>query len=175
LRVACVVGVVVATSEVSLAADPIACDTELGAMQGDRRDIAARSGAVAAAIEQFEACVRRTAGAATTPDDCRGQADDYQKAVALLNGALDSADRRVRKVGASCVRAAVEAPAVAAPQPPRPPPPPVVVTPSSAPVNASCDLARSYKGRMPYAGVVRICLRSLSEAECRQCLGSLED
>ena len=37
--------------------------------------------------------------------------------------------------------------------------------------NAQCDLARSYKRKIPFDGVMRICERSMSEADCRVCLG----
>jgi hypothetical protein len=191
VRMAFAIAAAIAFIETCSAAD---CNSELAQMQGDRRDIAARANDVALAIEQFEACARQNANLGNVPDSCRGQADDYQKAVARLNAALDNADSRVRTVGGSCVQPPAPAPVMA---PARPVPPPVVVAappaaaaPQSVPVTSppisvapqtppiddpSCDTARSYKGKMPFAGVVKICLRTLSETQCRQCLGSLEE
>src|SRR5450432_3615745 len=121
----------VALVEPCLAAD---CNSELAQMQGDRRDIAARANDVAMAIEQFEACARQNASSGNVPDNCGRQADDYQKAVARLNGALDSADDRVRTVGGSCVQPPAPAPVVAPAA--RPAPQPVVVAPPPVPVVA---------------------------------------
>jgi hypothetical protein len=190
IRLAVAIATALALIEGCSAAD---CNSELAQMQGDRRDISARANDVALAIEQFETCARQNANLGNVPDSCRGHADDYQKAVARLNTALDNADSRVRTVGGSCVQPPAPAP-VMAPARPVPAPvdiasPPAAGAPQSAPVTAqpvaapqlppiddpSCDTARSYKGKMPFAGVVKICLRTLSETQCRQCLGSLEE
>ena len=64
------------------AADSAACNGDLGQMQSDRRDIAARSVDVASAIEQFETCSRQLSAAVGAGDPCRNQADAYQKALA---------------------------------------------------------------------------------------------
>jgi hypothetical protein len=190
IRLTASLALAIALTDASFAADVASCNDVLARMQGDRRDIAARANDVATAIEQFEMCARQNASSGNVPDSCRRQADEYQKAVARLNGALDSADNRVRTVGGSCVQPPAPAPVVApaarpAPQPVvvAPPPVPVVAPPAAAaaapqppPINdASCDTALSYKGKIPYEGVVKICLRTLSEAQCRQCLGSLEN
>jgi hypothetical protein len=176
------------TIDASSAADTVNCNGEFAQIQGDRRDVAARGNDVAAAIEQFETCARQNAATGKVPDSCRSQADDYQKAVTRLNVALDSADRRVRLIGVSCAQPPVDGtatsasapPAVpSAPLPPTPPPraaaQPVVVAPPPPPppMDASCETARSYKGKIPFEGVVKICLRTLSEADCRVCLGPL--
>jgi len=189
--------IALAMVEACVAADLAQCNGELAQMQGDRRDIAARANDVATAIEQFETCARQNATSGNVPDSCRRQADDYQKAVGRLNSALDSADNRVRMVGGSCVQpppSVVAPPLVVAPPTARPAPQPVVVAPPPAPPaaapapvaapvaapqlppinDASCDTARSYKGKIPFEGVVKICLRTLTEAQCRQCLGTLE-
>jgi hypothetical protein len=195
IRLVVAIAAALALIEECSAAD---CNSELAQMQGERRDVAARANDVALAIEQFETCARQNANLGNVPDSCRGQADDYQKAVTRLNTALDNADSRVRTVGGSCVQppapASVAVPARPAPAPVVVASPPAAGAPQSAPVTAqsvptppvaapqlppiddpSCDTARSYKGKMPFAGVVKICLRTLSETQCRQCLGSLED
>jgi hypothetical protein len=193
-RGAGIIVIALAMIEACVAADSASCNGELAQMQSDRRDIAARANDVATAIEQFETCARQNAASGNVPDSCRRQADDYQKAVGRLNSALDGADHRVRLIGGSCVQPSpsVVAPAVVvAPPTARPAPQPVVVAPPIAPAaavaapavaapqlppinDASCDTARSYKGKIPFEGVVKICLRTLTEAQCRQCLGTLE-
>src|SRR5258707_15390270 len=76
IRMAHALALAFAASQACSAADPSNCNSELAQMQGDRRDIAARANEVAAAIEQFEVCVRQNASSGNVPDSCRRQADD---------------------------------------------------------------------------------------------------
>jgi hypothetical protein len=182
--------------DAAVASDSAACNGDLGQMQADRRDIAARSTDVAAAIEQFESCTRQLSSGTAATDPCRSEADAYQKAVVRLNSVLDAADARMRRVAVACMPAAAKSPPVEAAPAPRPTPeplsmpaavppaqaaPPATPAASAAPArppqvpppgtNAQCDLARSYKRKIPFEGVMRICERSMSEADCRVCLG----
>jgi hypothetical protein len=194
--IVCTLGVCLlctAIIDTASAADLAGCNGDLAQMQSDRRDIAARSSDVSSAIEQFEICTRQATPSTAASDPCRGQADVYQKTVARLNAALDAADARMRRVATTCApvpaagQAAAAAPPRVNPEPlPAPAAPPRAAQETPAPAaaaparatltpppgtDAQCDLARSYKHKIPFDGVMRICQRSMSEADCKICLG----
>jgi len=155
----------------SSAADQSACNGELAQMHGDRAEIAARADTVATALDRFETCARQVPDASGIGKLCTSQEANYRDAVAALNMAVDRVDARIRRIGISCVKDS-DGRAVEPPPPKEAPQPPAraALQPPEG-VNSSCDLARSYKGKIPFDGVVRICERSMSAADCRACLG----
>jgi hypothetical protein len=156
IQLACAFAAALGMVQACSAADMIGCGAAFSSMHGARSDIVARANEVTTAVDQFEACARRYAG--KLQDSCRRQTDDYQRAVAGLHSALDNTDNRIRAIGGSCTESLVEGRSNAAPLPARREEP--------------CDLALSYKGKIPFDGVLKICQRSLSEAECHRCLGT---
>ncbi len=89
-------------------------------------------------------------------DDYRSAKDDYESATSDLRSELDTVGSRVRAVEASC-----EYPLASAAGARR----------SRPPVNKMCALFQRYKGRLPDAALIDSCKKSMSEEECRRCLG----
>jgi hypothetical protein len=188
IRLLGALGAGLAIVESSAAADIAICNSGLAQMQVDRRELAQRANEVATALDQLETCVRQNKELGKFDDSCRRQASDYQRLVARLHSALDGADDRVRMIGGACGQLFIDGSATTAPRIDPVPaqseravtPPAHTLTQSApatrlAPTDPSCELARSYKRKIPFDGVVKICLRTLTEDECRRCLGTLDE
>ncbi len=92
-------------------------------------------------------------------DRCSSQANDYQSAVNTLENELGTIDNRVRSANSSC---GTELSSLGSAQK-------MSIEPSSG--NHICDLYRSYKNKLPIESLIKGCMNSMSESECRKCLG----
>ncbi len=96
--------------------------------------------------------------------DCDIERSDYEDAnseladkVDALEGELSTLDSRIRDASASC-EYELGASAAIEPHP---------KSKSSSP----CAIYQRYKGRLPLETILKVCSRSMSESECRKCLG----
>lgn len=98
-------------------------------------------------------------------DDCESERSDYEDAKddfeeksASAENELDNLDLKIRGASASCGYDSG--------------------SPGRAPlhrtvprVNARCALYRRYEERLPLASILKVCVTSMSEPDCRKCLG----
>jgi hypothetical protein len=82
-------------------------------------------------------------------DRCRSLQTDYDFALRRLRSELAIVQGSVAVVNGDCRVAAS--------------------TPNSG--NSMCDLLRAYKGALPDADLLRSCGKSMSDADCKKCLG----
>jgi len=139
--------------------DWYSCADDLDRLRRAARDAADIANDVKAKADDFENCKRFPDIYDLIQDRCRGKAYDYQSALSNLKSELNTVDRRIRSVSSSCgmVTSLMETHSSAEPG-----------TPSSG--NPLCEVYRSYKNRLPMETIMKICSKSMSEAECRSCL-----
>lgn len=146
---------VVVTSAV-LAADWDSCADDLDRLRRATRDAADKASDVKSKAEEFENCRRYPDVYDLWRDGCRSKGSEYQSAVRDLESELSTVDSRIRSVRFSC---GYDLGSTASPR---------LHSPETG--NQVCDLYRSYLGRLPLDALLKTCLRSMSETDCRKCL-----
>ena len=145
---------------VAYTADWDSCADDLDRLRRVARDATDAANEVKSKADDFENCRRYPDMYDLMRDRCQSKAYDYKSAVSTLESELDTVDRRVRFVNSSCgidISSIGSAPAAKS------------RTPSSQ--NRMCNLYRSYKNKLPIKTLIETCTKSMSETECRKCLG----
>jgi hypothetical protein len=141
-------------------ADWSSCADDLDRLRRAARDAADVASEVKSKAEEFENCKTYPDTHDLLGDRCRSQAYDYQSKLDDLKSELSTVASRVRSVNSSCGTdlPRIGRPAVSGP-----------TVPSSG--NRLCDLYRSYKDKLPSEVLLKSCTQSMSEADCRKCIG----
>ena len=136
------------------------CADDLDSLRRAARDAADAANGVKSKSDDFENCKRYPDIYDLMRDRCRSKAYDYQSVLSNLEGELNTVNRRVRSVSSSCGMdlSAIGTPSYAKPK-----------IPGSD--NPMCDMYRSYRKKLPLKTLIKTCAQSMSEAECRKCLG----
>jgi hypothetical protein len=145
---------------VAYTADWDSCADDLDRLRRAARDATDAANEVKSNADDFENCKRYPDMYDFFRDRCQSKAYDYKSAVSTLESELNTVDRRVRSVNSSCgidISSIRSAPAARS------------RAPSSE--NRMCDLYRSYKNKLPMKNLLEACTKSMSEAECKKCLG----
>ncbi len=157
LRFAVLIGSLAALLSAASAADWGSCAYDLDRLRRAVRDAADKANDVKSKAEELENCRLFPSTFDYMRDRCRSIAFDYQSAVNSLESELSMVDSRIRSVRLSCgynfgdLRSPVGAP-------------------QQSYRDRLCELYRSYKGKVPLEGLLKICEQSMSEAECKKCL-----
>lgn len=137
------------------------CADDLDRLRRAARDATDKANDVNTKADEFENCKNYPDMYDLMRDRCRSKASDYQSALSDLESELGTINSRIRSVQASCDfnLESTSSQRYSRSQPP-----------SSG--NRTCDLYRSYVGKLPMKMLLESCAKTISEAECGKCLGS---
>jgi hypothetical protein len=141
------------------AANWSSCADDLDSLKRASANASDSASEVKSKADAYERCRRYPDMYDPFKDGCRSEANAYRSAVSSFQGEMDEVNRRGRAVGASCSvdPAALLSPAGAG-------------KPGQSPSARMCAMIRDYRGRLPEEDLMRSCLLSLPDAECRKCL-----
>jgi len=136
------------------AVDWDSCADDLDRLKRAARDASDKANEVKSAAEELENCKRYPS---SEYDGCRSKASSYQSAVSDLESELSTVDSRIRSARSSCGYSLGGTGTA-------------VRTTRQPTENPMCELYRSYKDKLPLEYLVKACMQSMSEAECKKCL-----
>lgn len=144
----------------AVAADWNSCADDLDALRRASSDASDSATEVRSKADAYDRCRRYPDVTDINNDGCRSQANAYRSAVTRFQGDLDTVNRRGRAVGGTCSvdPAVLLSPAASS-------------RPGQSPSERLCAMIRDYRGRLPEQDLMKACLQSLSDSECRKCLG----
>jgi len=135
------------------------CANDLDRLHRTTRNAADIANGVKTKANDFENCKMYPNIYDFMQDRCRTMASDYQSALSSLENELSTVNRRIRSANSSCgVDLSSIGSSSTKPQ-------------TSDFENSMCNMYLDYKNKLPIETLIKICLQSLSEMECRKCLG----
>lgn len=147
------------SSTLVLSSDWTGCANDLDRLHRAARDASEAANGVKSKADDFENCKQFPNIYDLMRDHCRNAASDYQSALSTLENELSTVNSRVRSVNLSC-GGDLSSVGSSSTRP---------QTPDFE--NSMCNLYRGYKNKLPLETLIETCMQSLSEMECRKCLG----
>lgn len=142
----------------ALSSDWNGCANDLDRLRRAARDATDAANSVKSKADDFENCKRYPDMYDLMRDRCRSKASAYQSTLSTLGNELSTVDSRVRSVNSSCgMDLSSSGSSFTRPK-----------TPGFE--NRMCDLYLGYKNKLPIESLMKTCMQSLSEEECRKCL-----
>jgi hypothetical protein len=144
---------------VAHAADWSSCADDLDGLRRASASASDSASEVRSKADDYDRCRRFPDTYDLYRDGCSSQANAYRSAVSSFQTEIDTVNRRGRAVGSSC---SVD--------------PAALLSPAGAGRSGQstsarlCAMIRDYRGRLPETELLRTCLLSLSDADCRKCL-----
>jgi hypothetical protein len=146
----------------AFAADWSACASDLDDVHQASDDASTAANEANEAQEDLES---KRSDLDSCSDDCDSERDDYESAKEdfeekedSARGELDTLDLKIRDASASC---GYDLSSSVAASPHR-----------SSPASVDrCSILLRYKARLPLESILKVCKSSMSEADCKKCLG----
>ena len=143
----------------SFAADWDSCADDLDRLRRAARDAADVANEVKSKADELENCKRNPEVYDLMGDQCRSKAYEYRSALSNLESELNTVNSRIRSANSSC---GFDFSSLGSSTQLKPRPP-------SYSTNI-CDWLKSYKKKIPFDTLLKVCIQSMTETECRRCL-----
>ena len=144
----------------AISADWDSCVDDLDRLRRATRDAIDAANAVKSTAHELENCKQYPDIFDLMRDRCQSKTIEYRVALNALKNMMTSVEKRIRSVSSSC---GVGLSSVGGSPYARP------GSPSAG--DPKCDLYRSYRNKLPLEKLMNVCTQSISETECRKCLG----